>query len=88
MLIYKESYQGKITSQMMCAHDGDKDACQGDSGGPLVMKGCGDSSDVLGVPTSRFLECMLEFPLLIIGSKRKFAQKVRTLPIAFAAPQV
>ncbi|KAL7504231.1 hypothetical protein ACHAXN_002121 [Cyclotella atomus] len=44
---YQESYQGKITSQMMCARDGDEDACQGDSGGPLVMKGRGDSSDVL-----------------------------------------
>jgi len=32
------SYNGKITSQMLCASATGKDACQGDSGGPLTVK--------------------------------------------------
>jgi trypsin len=36
---FTESYQGQITSSMMCAKDQNEDSCQGDSGGPLVVKG-------------------------------------------------
>lgn len=35
---YEQSYQGKITENMMCARDRGEDSCQGDSGGPLVLK--------------------------------------------------
>lgn len=38
-----ESYEGAITTSMLCAKDSNQDSCQGDSGGPLVMKG-NDSS--------------------------------------------
>ena len=34
-----DSYEGQITSSMMCAADRNQDACQGDSGGPLVVRG-------------------------------------------------
>jgi len=31
-----DSYQGKITDNMLCARASNKDSCQGDSGGPLM----------------------------------------------------
>jgi trypsin len=34
-----ESYEGAITTSMLCAQDSNQDSCQGDSGGPLVIKG-------------------------------------------------
>ncbi|KAG2466075.1 GRAA protein, partial [Polypterus senegalus] len=39
----RDSYNGKLTTSMMCAgerYKGGKDVCQGDSGGPLI---CGDT---------------------------------------------
>jgi trypsin len=38
-----DTYDGSITSAMLCAKDNNEDSCQGDSGGPLVIKG-GDSN--------------------------------------------
>jgi len=38
-----------ITSRMICAGAGGKDACQGDSGGPLVTKESGGYYTVIGV---------------------------------------
>jgi trypsin len=34
-----DSYQGLITSDMLCATDKGEDSCQGDSGGPLIITG-------------------------------------------------
>ncbi|GAB6028792.1 Transmembrane protease serine 9 [Chamberlinius hualienensis] len=44
------SYQGSITSNMLCAAvpGGGKDSCQGDSGGPMVYK-CGSSHMLVGI---------------------------------------
>ncbi|KAL7531704.1 hypothetical protein ACHAXR_004182, partial [Thalassiosira sp. AJA248-18] len=41
-----QSYEGKISNNMMCAKDDGKDSCQGDSGGPLVLKRSDGSADV------------------------------------------
>ncbi|NPC45471.1 serine protease [Corallococcus exiguus] len=41
-------YNGKITSRMFCAGDGESDSCQGDSGGPLVVRD-GNTKYVAGV---------------------------------------
>jgi trypsin len=43
-----ESYEGSITSNMLCAQDTNQDSCQGDSGGPLIIKGndSGGADDV------------------------------------------
>jgi trypsin len=41
-----ESYDGKITENMMCARAAGGDSCQGDSGGPLVIGGGGGGPDV------------------------------------------
>jgi trypsin len=47
---WTESYNGQITSNMLCAADRGQDACQGDSGGPLVIPGAsGDGSDDIQV---------------------------------------
>ncbi|KAL3924346.1 MAG: hypothetical protein SGARI_006052, partial [Bacillariaceae sp.] len=43
----KESYQGLISDDMLCATDDGEDACQGDSGGPLVVKRESPKDDVL-----------------------------------------
>jgi trypsin len=40
---YEQSYEGQITSSMLCAKDEGEDSCQGDSGGPLVVRS--DSGD-------------------------------------------
>ena len=40
------SYQGSITSNMLCAKDAGEDSCQGDSGGPLIIRGGDASEDV------------------------------------------
>ncbi|EJK69075.1 hypothetical protein THAOC_09706 [Thalassiosira oceanica] len=49
----RDSYNGQITSSMLCAeHPKRKDACQGDSGGPLVKKsgsGSGEEFELVGV---------------------------------------
>jgi trypsin len=43
---WSDSYNGQITSNMLCAADKGQDSCQGDSGGPLVIQGkSGDGSD-------------------------------------------
>ena len=34
-----DTYDGQITSSMLCAKDNNEDSCQGDSGGPLVIRG-------------------------------------------------
>ena len=34
-----DSYDGLITSNMVCTHAKDKDSCQKDSGGPLILRG-------------------------------------------------
>jgi trypsin len=34
-----ESYEGSISSDMLCATDEGEDSCQGDSGGPLIIAG-------------------------------------------------
>eukprot|EP00804_Cyclotella_cryptica_P012085 CCRYP_004505-RA/>CCRYP_004505-RA protein AED:0.12 eAED:0.12 QI:0/0/0/1/1/1/2/0/434 len=46
---FNDSYNGRITDQMMCAKDIHQDSCQGDSGGPLVILGdeADGGSDVL-----------------------------------------
>ena len=41
-----ESYDGKITENMMCARAAGGDSCQGDSGGPLVIGGGDGGPDV------------------------------------------
>ncbi|KAL3938223.1 MAG: hypothetical protein SGARI_001825, partial [Bacillariaceae sp.] len=43
----KETYQGLISDDMLCASDDGEDACQGDSGGPLVIKRDSPKDDVL-----------------------------------------
>ena len=50
MFVEKESYDGKITSGMLCAGypKGGKDSCGGDSGGPLVWHSAGGAI-LLGV---------------------------------------
>jgi len=49
----RDSYNGQITSSMLCAeHPKRKDACQGDSGGPLVKRsgsGSGEEFELVGV---------------------------------------
>ena len=40
------SYEGSITSNMLCAKDAGEDSCQGDSGGPLIVRGNDASEDV------------------------------------------
>jgi len=32
----RDTYQGDITENMLCASDRNEDSCQGDSGGPLI----------------------------------------------------
>lgn len=46
---YQDSYNGQISSSMLCTKEVDKDACQGDSGGPLVVKGSGNNDMQVGV---------------------------------------
>lgn len=46
---FQESYNGQITSSMLCAKKTNQDACQGDSGGPLVVKGSGNKDLQVGV---------------------------------------
>lgn len=43
---YFDSYNGRITGNMLCAKDLGQDSCQGDSGGPLVLKGSSGDTDV------------------------------------------
>jgi trypsin len=37
------SFEGMITTGMLCAKGMNQDSCQGDSGGPLVIKGNGSN---------------------------------------------
>jgi len=46
---FQDSYNGQITSEMICARETNKDACQGDSGGPLVVLGSGNNDKQIGV---------------------------------------
>ena len=44
------SYDGRISSDMVCAGAKGKDACQGDSGGPFTVKNSSTSQhDLVGV---------------------------------------
>ncbi|KAL9189038.1 hypothetical protein ACHAXT_011528 [Thalassiosira profunda] len=59
----EESYEGKITTNMMCAEHAtqQRDSCQGDSGGPLVVRS--DEGDKLVGVVSWGFECAHEaFP--------------------------
>ncbi len=57
------SYNGKITSNMLCAKDHKEDACQGDSGGPLIKRGLLARNDVQVGVVSWGLGCAHEnFP--------------------------
>ena len=58
-----DSYDGKITDNMLCAKDDGEDSCQGDSGGPLVLEGLGGSADVqVGVVSWGFGCANKDFP--------------------------
>jgi hypothetical protein len=53
------SYQGLITSDMLCATDDGQDSCQGDSGGPLLIQNGAANRDVLVGLVSWGLGCAL-----------------------------
>jgi hypothetical protein len=57
-----DTYNGKITDNMLCASADGQDSCQGDSGGPLVMNGGDAGYDMQIGVVSWGIGCASEFP--------------------------